>query len=193
MASLIRLAGGRDAFIARLDKFFDEKLKLFQPSNEPGFLVPYHYHYVGRPDKSVKVIRDIISRYYSLSRTGLPGNDDSGAMASWLVFGLLGIFPVAGQDVYLIGSPHFRVSTISLDSTSQPAKVFSIIAHNLSRDAIYVQRARLNGVDLHRNWFSHAEAFVNGGILELWMGKEPSDWGTLPSSVPPSYRPDSLV
>lgn len=112
-------------------------------------------------------------------------------MASWLIFGLIGIFPVAGQDVYLIASPHFPISIIRLDPVSHPSKIFSIIAHGFSSRAIYVQRAQLNGVEFRRNWFSHAEALVDGGRLELWMGETPSDWGTSRDSVPPSHREHS--
>ena len=36
---------------------------------------------------------------------GLPGNDDSGAISSWLVFHMMGLYPNAGQDYYLIHTP----------------------------------------------------------------------------------------
>ena len=36
---------------------------------------------------------------------GLPGNDDSGAMSSWLVFHMMGLYPNAGHDYYLLHAP----------------------------------------------------------------------------------------
>ncbi|CAG8819547.1 5284_t:CDS:2, partial [Dentiscutata erythropus] len=59
-------------------------------------------------------------------------NDDSGAMGSWFAFHAMGIFPLAGQDVYLINSPHFDLVTIILSVS--PIITFSIIANNLSND-----------------------------------------------------------
>lgn len=39
---------------------------------------------------------------------GIPGNDDSGAMASWFIFSSIGFLPVAGQDLYLVGVPSYE-------------------------------------------------------------------------------------
>ena len=100
---LIEACGGKDAFIKRLDTFFANKH--YNVANEPSFLTPYLYHWVGRPDLSVERINQIISDNYDDTPNGLPGNDDSGAMSSWLVFNMMGIYPVAGQNLYLVGSP----------------------------------------------------------------------------------------
>ncbi len=47
----------------------------------------------------------LLEKAFTDNRAGIPGNDDSGAMSSWLIFSTLGLFPVAGQDVYLISTP----------------------------------------------------------------------------------------
>jgi putative alpha-1,2-mannosidase len=82
--------------------------------NEPGFLAPYLYNWAGRPDKTAEHVRAIIAKSYHAGPNGLPGNDDSGAMSSWYAFGQIGIFPNAGQDIYLIGSPAFAQTTLHL-------------------------------------------------------------------------------
>ena len=74
-------------------------------TNEPGFLMPVLYIYAGRPDKSADIVHMPLEKYFMDNRAGIPGNDDSGAMSSWLIFSTLGVFPVAGQDVYLISTP----------------------------------------------------------------------------------------
>ena len=109
---LIEACGGKDAFIKRLDTFFANKH--YNVANEPSFLTPYLYHWVGRPDLSVERINQIISDNYDDTPNGLPGNDDSGAMSSWLVFNMMGIYPVTGQNLYLVGSPMLPSYTIHL-------------------------------------------------------------------------------
>lgn len=109
---LIEACGGKDAFIKRLDTFFANKH--YNVANEPSFLTPYLYHWVGRPDLSVERINQIVHDNYDDTPNGLPGNDDSGAMSSWLVFNMMGIYPVAGQNLYLIGSPMIPSYTIHL-------------------------------------------------------------------------------
>ena len=109
---LIEACGGKEAFIKRLDTFFANKH--YNVANEPSFLTPYLYHWAGRPDLSVRRIHQIVADNYSDRPDGLPGNDDSGAMSSWLVFNMLGFYPVAGQDLYLVGSPMIPAYTLHL-------------------------------------------------------------------------------
>lgn len=97
---LIEKCGGPKAFDQRLDTFFSKNY--FNVNNEPSFLSPCLYHWIGRPDKTADTIRRIIEENYNDSPTGLPGNDDSGAMSSWLMFNLAGIYPNAGHDYYII-------------------------------------------------------------------------------------------
>ncbi len=89
VAKLVELSGGREAFRKRLDTLFDKKL--YNVANEPSFLSPNLYHWIGRPDLSNDRIHQIIDTHYNSGRSGIPGNDDSGAMSSWLAFHLMGL------------------------------------------------------------------------------------------------------
>ena len=109
---LIDACGGKEAFIRRLDTFFANKH--YNVANEPSFLTPYLYHWADRPDLSARRILQIVTGNYSDAPNGLPGNDDSGAMSSWLVFNMLGFYPVAGQNLYLVGSPMVPSYTLHL-------------------------------------------------------------------------------
>lgn len=109
---LIEACGGRQAFVKRLDTFFANGH--YNVANEPSFLTPYLYHWADRPDLSVERIHQIIADNYSDAPDGLPGNDDSGAMSSWLVFNMMGIYPVAGQNLYVVGSPLIPSYTLHL-------------------------------------------------------------------------------
>jgi predicted alpha-1,2-mannosidase len=182
MRRLIEMAGGDEMFVHRLDNIFLRRH--FDVTNEPGFLLPVLYNYAGRPDKTADIVRLILEKDFTDSRAGIPGNDDSGAMSSWLIFSTLGIFPVAGQDVYLISTPSIPDASLDLGN----GKKLRIVAKDLDAKGLnrYVQSATLNGVDLPTSWFRHAQ-IKDGGTLVLTMGSAPSNWG---KTVPPPSMSD---
>ncbi len=179
MRRLIQMAGGDKQFNARMDFIFSRGH--FDIANEPGFLMPVLYNYSGRPDKSADIVHLLLEKAFTDSRAGIPGNDDSGAMSSWHLFQTLGIFPVAGQDIYLISSPSVPDASLALAN----GKKLHIIAKGFDATGLsrYVQSATLNGHSLTTNWFRHAE-IAEGGTLILNMGSSPSTWGT--TTPPPS-------
>jgi predicted alpha-1,2-mannosidase len=183
VAGLIAMSGGRQRFIDRLDAFFDGPGR-YDVGNEPGFLAPYLYTWAGRQDKTADRIREIIAKNFHTGRAGLPGNDDSGAMSSWYAFGVMGIFPNAGQDVYLIGSPAIPEVTLHLAN----GKTFTIEAENVSAVNKYVVAATLNGAPFDRTWLRH-EDILRGGRLVLRMADKPGSWPT--GEAPPSSSDQS--
>lgn len=104
---LIALCGGPEAFEQRLDTFFDHGY--YNVANEPSFLTPCLYDWVGKPQRSEQRILQIIDQHFSDRPDGLPGNDDGGAMSSWLACHMLGIYPLAGTDIWLKHTPLFRM------------------------------------------------------------------------------------
>jgi len=185
---LIQMCGGTVAFENRLDTFFTHSVKkvkgqlgLFQVSNEPGFLTPMLYNYLNKQEKSAALVRKILTKFYSSSRSGIPGNDDSGAMSSWYIFQSLGFYPNTGQNVYLISSPIFKEVTIHLEN----GKTLRLTAQNAGAENKFIQSASLNGKPLTQNWFRHTD-IMNGGTLSFVMGKKPLSWssnGQLPPSM----------
>lgn len=179
---LIAMAGGPEAFKKRLDIFFAPGLAgryRYDVGNEPGFLTPYLYNWIGDQSSTAKTVRAILPASYHTGVNGLPGNDDSGAMGSFLVFNQLGFFPVAAQNVYLIGSPTFSRSTLRLGN----GKTFSVVAENYSAANIYVAKAIWNGRPYNRSWFTH-DQLMAGGELKLTMTDRPTHWDT--GMPPPS-------
>ena len=183
MRRLIEMTGGNEGFVRRLDWTFLRRH--FDVTNEPGFLLPVLYNYAGRPDKTADIVHMTLEKAFADNRAGIPGNDDSGAMSSWLIFSTLGFFPVAGQDVYLISTPSIPDASLDLGS----GKKLHIIAKNLDGQGLnrYVQSATLNGVDLSNSWFRHAQ-IKDGATLVLTMGSAPSEWGR---AVPPPSMSDA--
>jgi predicted alpha-1,2-mannosidase len=173
--ALIEKLGGTDAAVRSFDRIFDQRL--YTQGNEPDLLAAYTYIYMGRHNRTAEQVRTILVHDYHVGRDGLPGNDDAGTMSSWYVWSAIGLYPLAGQPIYFIGSPIFTRSTIHLAG----GKTFTILAPGTSASAMYVTGAELNGKPLHRAWLTHNE-IVAGGELTLHMGTTPAHWDT---EVPP--------
>ena len=169
--ALIDSLGGKEEATRWFDRLFDQQL--YTQGNEPDLLAAYTYIYMGRQDRTAERVQAILAKQYHTGRAGLPGNDDAGTMSSWFVWSSIGLYPLAGQPIYFIGSPIFTNTTIHL-ATGQ---TFSIRATNTSASAKYVQSAELNGKPLHRAWLTHAEV-AGGGELALRMGATPAHWDT---------------
>ena len=176
---LIKKCGGRKAFEKRLNTFFDNGY--YDVGNEPDFLTSCLYDWIGRPDLSSQQTREIIEKNYSAKRNGLPGNDDSGAMSSWLAFHMMGIYPNAGQPYYLITSPFIKRTILHLANGAQ----FEIDAKHFSGKNVYIQSATLDGKPFDRAWIYHKD-IVRGGTLVLNMGPQPSKWGE--KMLPPIFK-----
>ena len=160
--ALIDLCGGADAFRRRLDTFFDEGH--YNVQNEPSFLTPCLYHWIGRPDLSVKRVQGIVEKSYSDAPDGLPGNDDSGSMSSWLAFHMMGFYPNAGQSYYLLLAPMVPEYTLSLCNGRQ--------LHVVKKG----QGDRVKGILLNGNEITDArlehKQLMEGGELVFLMAKE---------------------
>ncbi|KAL2003745.1 hypothetical protein VTN02DRAFT_2510 [Thermoascus thermophilus] len=185
MASLIKTLGGREEFTSRLSFFHNSGL--LYVGDEQSFLTVYQFHYAGRPGLSAKQVHAYIPSLFNTSVSGIPGNDDSGAMGSFIVFSMMGLWPVAGQDVYLITPPFFKEISVRNPVTGKVATIRNI-NFDPSYKAIYIQSATRDGTSWTKNWLSH-DFFTNGGVLELVLGEKESDWGTKMEDLPPSMSP----
>ncbi len=175
--------GGEPAFISRLDFFHTSGLA--DISNEHVVLTVFLYHFAGRPGLSARRIHTYVPSSFNATDSGLPGNDDSGAMGSFFFFGTVGLFPVAGQNVYLITPPFFQEVSITSKLTGKTATVRNANFDPTYRD-IYVQNATVNGKPWTKSWIGH-EFFTEGWTLELTLGASESSWGTKVEDRPPSW------
>jgi len=198
---LIALMGGSEKAEANLDQLFREPLGHskyefqakfpdstsmageFSMGNEPSLAIPYIYNRLGAPWKTQKRIRMLLESFFPDTLQGIPGDEDGGGMSAFVVFSMMGFYPVTpGIPTYDVGSPVFDKVIIHLKN----GKDFVILARNTSRENKYVQSIRLNGKPLNHLWFRHVD-LANGGTLELEMGSTPNKTlGTTPSSFPPS-------
>ena len=155
--TLILRCGGPARFVERLDALFSGRCDF---ANEPFFLTPYLYSLAGRPDKTAERVRQVLARY-GTSPHGIPGNDDSGALSAWYALSATGLFPVAGQDLYLIGSPLFAETVF----TGAGGRPFVVRAENVSQKNLYVVERLLNGKPLKTPWIRHADILAGGELV----------------------------
>lgn len=184
IATLISLMGGEEAFLERLDYFHTSGLA--DISNEPVFSTVYLYHYAGRPGRSTQRIHTYIPGSFTATNAGLPGNDDSGAMGSFLFFSMIGLFPVAGQNVYLISAPFFESVSLTHPATGGTATIRVASGWDAGYQSIYIQNVTVNGQPWTKSWIGH-EFFTEGWTMELSLGTNESSWGTATTDRPPSY------
>ncbi|KAH9904291.1 glycoside hydrolase family 92 protein [Xylariomycetidae sp. FL2044] len=179
---LISLYGGPAAFVRRLDFLHDRNITYI--GNEPAFLTVFQYHYAGRPALSALRSHFYIPRYFAPTPEGLPGNDDSGAMGSFVAFSMMGLFPNPGQDVYLITPPYFEAVNVTSPLTGRTATIRNV-NFDPQYEAVYIQSATLDGLPYTRNWIDHS-FFTEGKELVLVLGRNESAWGTALEDLPPS-------
>lgn len=106
-------------------------------------------------------------------------------MGAFLAFSVMGLFPVAGQNVYLITPPFFEEVSVKIPVTGKNATI-KCVGFDAAYKNIYVQSAKLDGEAYTKSWIGH-EFFSQGKTLELTLADKESDWGKSKEARPPSY------
>jgi len=195
--------GGKNKLAEKLDQLFKADSKTsgreqaditgligqYAQGNEPSHHMAYLYNYVGQAWKTQELIHRIQNEMYSNKPDGLCGNEDCGQMSAWLVMSAMGFYPVTpGTEVYAIGNPMFEKMTIHLEN----AKVFTVKA-NVSKKNIYIQSAKLNGVNYSKSYITQSD-IMKGGELVFVMDNKPSKtWGVGEENEPKSSISEYLI
>jgi predicted alpha-1,2-mannosidase len=189
---LIGLMGGKENFVKKLDAVFSEpntvnvgtyKRKIHEMTemevaqtgqyahgNQPIQHMIYLYNYAGAPWKAQERVREMMTKLYNSTENGYPGDEDQGQTSSWYVLSAMGFYSVCpGTDEYVMGSPLFRKTTITLENGKQ----FVIEAGANNQQNVYIQSAKLNGENYSKNYIRYQD-IVNGGTLQLEMGNQPN-------------------
>ncbi len=189
---LIGAMGGNAIAVERLDTLFTQlnvgpDLPYYWAGNEPALTMPWIYDYAGAPYKTQAVVHRLLTDVYSATPGGEPGNDDLGAMSSWLVWSYLGMYPeTPGTPVLVFGAPVFPKATIHLGD----GRTVVVSAPGATMQT-YVQSLTVNGKPCATDWLS-ADAVITPGTsvteLDFTMGPTPdTSWGADPADAPPSY------
>lgn len=193
MQGLVNLAGGKEAFTAQLDDFFDHHY--FNRANEPDIQSPTSYYASSKPSRYQSLVRElaldtVIQYYFNDNSRGIDPfidriyknqpkafvrtmDDDAGAMSGWFVLTALGLHqPLIGQPIYYVSVPLFPEIVVQQGEQKLKIKVINYNDKNK-----YVKRILLNGKDIDRLWLHHDE-LRKGGLLEIEASAEPSTYGT---------------
>lgn len=192
--TLISFMGGASDFESRLDYIFQPNTSqqnlgangagittIMNIGNEPDFATPYLYNYFNKQYRSVMRSRALANQYFHNANYGVPGNSDAGALNSWLIWQMLGMYPISSSPVYLIESPWFSEINVTVNGNA----TLRIIANGLDNaNSYYVQSVQINGQNWTKNWFEHNDTMVSGGTIEFYLGSNQTIWES--GDVPPS-------
>jgi predicted alpha-1,2-mannosidase len=175
MPGLISLYGGPKKFEAKLDSLFtlpwnpnyiarnvETMIGQYCQGNQPDHEAPFAYTFIGKPEKSQKVIDYILNNLYGIGKEGLElsGMDDAGEMSSWYVFSALGLYPFSATDPkYIVTAPLFdevkwRTSNGKLLTITKPGKGRGITS------------IKVNGKKVNGYFVSH-DLFKQGGKIAI--------------------------
>ena len=112
---LAELYGGKENFLKKIDELFSTPpyytvngypLEIHEMtemaavdfgqcaiSNQPSFHIPFMYAEFGEPEKSQKIVKEMVEKLFSYKDGGFPGDEDNGTMACWYLFAVLGLYP----------------------------------------------------------------------------------------------------
>lgn len=189
---LINLMGGEGNFNKKLDSVFTISNKIvvgtyggrihemtememanmgqYAHGNQPIQHAIYLYNYSEQPWKAQSRLREVMSKLYSYTENGYPGDEDQGQTSSWYVLSALGFYSVCpGTDQYVIGSPVFKKATITLENGNK----FVVEAKNNNENNVYIENASLNGNHFTKNYIRYSE-IIDGGTLNFLMSDQPN-------------------
>jgi putative alpha-1,2-mannosidase len=115
------------------------------------------------------VIDGVIKRF--TMETDYPGDEDNGAMSSYYIFLMCGIFPYSTTENYYLHGTRLEDITLRLGN----GKELRITGENVEEGNIYVQFATWQGKALEVCKLTHSQ-FLEGGELHFVMGNRPSNW-----------------
>lgn len=175
MEGLITLYGGEDIFEAKLDSLFtvpwnpehiarnvSSFIGQYCHGNQPDHEAPFSYHFIGKPEKSQKIIDNILENYYGVGEHGLAlsGMDDAGEMSAWYVFSALGLYPFSPADPeYIITVPIFDKVRWKLSDGKELIITKPEAGRNLN--TIMVNEKVQDG------YFVSHDLFLDGGKIEI--------------------------
>ncbi len=175
MKGLIALYGGEKGFESKLDSLFtvpwnpkhiarnvESMIGQYCHGNQPDHEAPFSYHFIGKPEKSQKIIDNILNNLYGIGDHSLAlcGMDDAGELSSWYVFTALGLYPFSATDAeYIVTAPLFD----EVKWTTPNGKVLTITKPEKGRD---ITEIKVDGKD-NKGYFISHDLFKNGGKVEI--------------------------
>jgi len=189
MGALVSALGGAEATADRLDAFMTKlnagpNEPYLWAGNEPNFLVPWIYNYVGQPSKTQAAVDSIRTSLFTAEPDGAPGNDDLGAMSSWYVWAAMGVIPATpGTALLTVNTPTFDHVRIALGDD----RALTINAPGATGGERYITALSIDGEESDSTALPES-LLRTGGVVDLTLQADAgSQWATADSSAPPSF------
>jgi predicted alpha-1,2-mannosidase len=175
MKGLIELYGGSEGFESKLDSFFtvpwnptyiarniESFIGQYCHGNQPDHEAPFAYTFIGKPEKSQKILDKIMNTFYGIGadKLALCGMDDAGEMSAWYVFSALGLYPYSATD------PEYIVSVPLFDEIKWKTPAGRLITINKPGKGRDLKSIKVNGDKLNGYFVQH-ELFKSGGTIDL--------------------------
>lgn len=174
MPGLIELYGGAKGFESKLDSLFtvpwnpnyiarnvETMVGQYCQGNQPDHEAPFAYMFIGKPEKTQKILDYILNNLYGIhDGLTLSGMDDAGEMSAWYVFSALGLYPFSATDPkYIVTAPLFdevkwKTSNDKLLTITKPGKGRALTS------------IKVNGKQIQGYFVSH-DLFKNGGTIDI--------------------------
>jgi len=175
MEGLIQLYGGAAGFESKLDSLFtlpwnpkhiarnvETFIGQYCHGNQPDHEAPFAYTFIGKPEKTQKVLDNILNNLYGIGDKGLglSGMDDAGEMSTWYVLSALGLYTFSATDPeYLVTAPLF--DEVKWNTSS--GKTLMIKKPGKGRG---ITSIKVDG-KLIKGYFVSHDLFKNGGTVEV--------------------------
>jgi predicted alpha-1,2-mannosidase len=188
-AGLMALYPSVESFDAALTNFMDKHVQhqqklgsalpnpYYWAGNEHNHIAPYLFNFGSNCTKAHYWARQLTKMHFSNTPHGVPGNEDYGAMSTWLLFTSLGLYPIAGTTTFLIGSPRVEFASVRLEGWQRADSTLRIVTHNNSAENVYVQRVLVNGVALTKPFVERSMLVGSSGgqtTIDFFMHSEPT-------------------
>ena len=113
-------------------------------------------------------------------------------MQTWLLWNMIGLYPVTGQTTFLIHAPWFESLTIELGG-GKKLKVTSSGGDGNGDRNIFVQSVKVNGQAWKKSWLVWDDIFEKGGTLHFELGSAMEEWASEELPPSPASGPGKLV
>jgi predicted alpha-1,2-mannosidase len=194
LAGLFRTLGGTGPATHKLRLFFSQlnagsTAPYDWAGNEQCLEIPWEADYSGAPWLTDQAVNRIVTQLYPDSPDGGPGNDDLGAMSSWAVWAMLGLYPeTPGTSVLVMGSPTFPRATFHLPHMH----AITVTARRAAPGDEFVSAAHVDGKPTQHPWLDGSVVSRGATLSVTLIAQASPTWGTTAAAdAPPSYPPPS--
>ncbi|HXJ23285.1 MAG TPA: GH92 family glycosyl hydrolase [Polyangia bacterium] len=206
VGGLITAMGGPTAFVSRYDFFFSQysnigsnfsdttvqkSCRFFDAGNEPDLRAPWLANWAGGPSHVQAAVQKVLSTLFANTPSGLPGNNDWGAISSWYVCAALGLYPlIPGVGGFSVNTPRFQHVLLTFEDGHQ----LLVEANSSPWTNGYISSVAINGSSWDSTWIPIQQLDSGAALdtLEFGLQSTPSNWGASPSAAtaPPSFGSD---